>query len=81
MKRFFLIGLQTAVTLLIIVLLVGCGEKKTESGLTPKDKARFGYVGMPMPPQARAAMSKSPQKTGPPSSAAAPPGSAGAAPK
>jgi hypothetical protein len=73
-------ALFTAV-LILIVLTAGCGEKKTESGLPPEAKKRFGYVGMPMPPEARAAMQKSQGKAGAPPVPGAPPGPAGAAPK
>jgi len=30
----------------------GCSQK-TEQGLSPEDKKRFGYAGMPMPPEVK----------------------------
>ncbi len=69
MKRSSL-PLLTVAAAVMGVLLTGCGEKKTESGLTPEQKDRFGYVGMPMPKEAREAMQKSQQKSGPPAGAA-----------
>jgi len=37
---------------LAVIISSGCSQK-TEQGLSPEDKKRFGYAGMPMPPEAK----------------------------
>ncbi len=68
MKRIVMIC-AAATLLCMSPLLTGCG--KTDSSITPADKANFGHVGEPMPQAAKDAMAK--MHAGGPSATTAPP--------
>ena len=44
--------LVLASAMLCSLLVSGCSQK-TDQGLSPEDKKRFGYAGMPMPPEVK----------------------------
>ena len=50
---------------LAVIISSGCSQK-TEQGLSPEDKKRFGYAGMPMPPEVKKRLEAQKASTGQP---------------
>ena len=65
MTRSSMPRLILAVALLCSLPADGCSQK-TEQGLSPADRKRFGYVGMPMPPEAKRQIEAQKTPGGPP---------------